>query len=217
MPRPPITIALTPAQRALIREATGKDVPALGVESVETGSGFLYTRDEQQFWLLKHSDLASYRRAQRRRRPRIDPTKAKFQLRIGRSRIHRWGVFADERIPARRNVIEYCGELVNPVEGALRVKDTEATYLFGVDEFWRIDGSMGGSGAECINHSCDPNLRWHGSGQRVVCRSIRPIAAGEELTLDYHFYANAPRVVCRCGSPKCRGTINTEIIKHPTF
>jgi uncharacterized protein len=215
--RPLVTIPLTPAQQALIREASGKDVVELGIESVETGEGWLFTRDEQRFWLLKDTDLTSYQAARRKGRPTIDSSKAKFQLRIGRSRIHRWGVFAQERIPARRNVIEYCGEIVNPVEGALRVKDANETYLFELDEFWRIDGSVGGSGAECINHSCDPNVRWHRVRNRVVCRSTRPIAPGDELTLDYHFYANAPTVICRCGSPRCRGTINTKQVKHLTF
>jgi SET domain-containing protein len=38
--------------------------------------------------------------------------------------------------------------------------------------------------------------------------SRRTIRAGEELTVDYHFDKKVERVPCRCGAPKCRGTIN---------
>jgi hypothetical protein len=204
---PPV-ITLTPAQRALIREAWGKDVARLGIEPVETGSGWLYSAGGKKFWLLKHADPDSYLAARRKQQPRIDPRHARFRLRIGASRIHRLGVFAEERIPARRNVIEYVGERVNPVESYRRTKGAKQTYTFKLDEFWRIDGSVGGSGAEFINHSCDPNLRWRRRGDRVLCQSVRPIAVGEELTLDYHFSHKSPKVPCRCGSPKCRGSIN---------
>jgi hypothetical protein len=212
MAQSPVVIALTAAQRALIREASGKNVAKLGIEPVETGSGWLYSEGGKKFWLLKHPDPESYEAARRAQQPRIDPRHARFRLRIGASRIHRWGVFTEERIPARRNVIEYVGELVNPVESYRRTKDAAETYSFKLDEFWRIDGSVGGSGAEFINHSCDPNLRWRRRGDRVLCQSVRPIATGEELTLDYHFSAKSPKVPCRCGSPKCGGAIN--VIKN---
>ena len=202
----PVMIQLTPAQRALIREASGKDVRALGIEPMD-GSGWLYSAG-RKFWLLKHGDPASYRAARRNERPHIDARMANFRLKISRSHIHRWGVFAEEPIPPRRIVIEYTGELANPVEAYRRMKDAGAIYSFKLDEFWRIDGSIGGSGAQFINHSCDPNLRWRRRAGRVLCQSVRAIVAGEELTLDYHFPAQAPKVPCRCGSPQCRGTIN---------
>jgi hypothetical protein len=208
MAQPPVVIKLTAAQRALIREASGKNVGKLGIEPVDTGSGWLYSAGGKKFWLLKHPDPQSYETARQKPQPRIDPRHARFRLKIGESPIHRWGVYAEEQIPARRNVIEYSGELVNPVEAYRRTKDVTETYTFKVDEFWRIDGAVGGNGAQFINHSCDPNLRWRKLADRVLCQSVRPIAAGEELTLDYHFSHEAPKIPCRCGSPKCRGTIN---------
>ena len=208
MAQVPLIITLTPAQRALIRESSGKEVANLGIESVETGDGWLYAAAEGKFWLLKHADPESYAAAQRNHQPRIDSRYARFRLKIGESRIHRWGVFANEQIPARRNVIQYVGELVNPVESFRRLKDATRTYSFRLSEFWRIDGLVGGSGAEFINHSCDPNLRWRKFGDGVMCQSLRPIAAGEELTLDYRFSPMAPEAPCQCGSPQCRGTMN---------
>ena len=56
-----------------------------------------------------------------------------------------------------------------------------------------------------INHSCDPTA-WL-DGLDVVAR--RPIAAGEEVTLDYAtFYGEAmPNFACTCGAADCRGTV----------
>jgi len=207
-PPPQVVISLTSAQRALIREASGKNVSELGIEPVETGSGWLYPAGGKKFWLLKDADPESYSAARQKQRPRIDSRHARFRLRIGASHIHRWGVFAAERIPARRNVIEYTGELVNRVESYRRTKGAKETYTFKLDEFWRIDGSVGGSGAEFINHSCEPNLRARRFKGGILYQSVRTIAAGEELTVDYRFPQKAPKVSCRCGSPECRGTIN---------
>jgi hypothetical protein len=44
--------------------------------------------------------------------PVINPERCRFKLRYGRSTIHRWGIFAEEVIPARRRVIEYTGEKI---------------------------------------------------------------------------------------------------------
>jgi hypothetical protein len=207
---PLVVIELTAEQRALLRQASGKSVPRLGIEPVETGSGWLYAGGGKKFWLLKNPDPEAYEAARQKATPRIDTRYARFRLKIEKSPIHRWGVFTEERIPSRRNVIEYLGERVNPVESYRRRKDRAETYAFKLDEFWHLDGSVGGSGAEFINHSCDPNLRWRRHAGRVFCQSVRPIAAGEELTLDYHFSHQAPKVPCQCGAPQCRGTINVR-------
>jgi len=190
-------------------------VSQLGIEPVGTGFGWLYTPPvSKKSWLLKHPDPESYLAARKKQRPRIDPRRARFRLRIGNSPIHRWGVFADERIPARRNVIEYAGETINLVESYRRMKGAKEIYCAKLDDFWVIDGAVRGSGAQLINHSCDPNLRWRTLGDRILCQSIRSIAAGEELTIDYGFSKKAAKIPCRCGSPKCRGTINVVKRKH---
>src|ERR1044071_3511749 len=90
--------------------------------------------------------------------PIIDPRFTPFRLEIRESRIHRRGVYALERIPARRKVIEYTGERISRRETKRRGQG-DITYLFTLDNYWTIDGAVGGSGAEIINHSCDPNLR----------------------------------------------------------
>jgi len=139
--------------------------------------------------------------------PCIDPKLALFRLKLRKSPIHRWGVYAAEAIPPRRKVIEYTGERISRRE-TLRRGQAERTYLFTLDNYWTLDGSVGGSGAEYINHSCDPNLyAWNFRGH-ILYMSKRAIKRGEELTIDYCFSKKIERVPCLCHSPKCRGAIN---------
>jgi len=128
-------------------------------------------------------------------------------LKLGRSAIHGRGVFAAERIPAGRKVIEYTGERIGRREARIRGLGPR-TYLFTLDNYWTLDGSVGGSGAQYINHSCEPNLySWIFKGH-ILYMSSRAIRKGEELTVDYHFSDKIQHVPCGCGSATCRGSIN---------
>jgi SET domain-containing protein len=140
--------------------------------------------------------------------PRIDEKQARFGMRLARSKIHRWGVFATEFIPANRKVIEYTGEKISRRETKRRANEREFTYLFTLDSYWTIDGAVGGSGAEYINHSCEPNLTSKIVKGHILYMSLRDINPGEELTIDYRFDKHVERVACKCGSARCRGTIN---------
>jgi hypothetical protein len=55
-----------------------------------------------------------------------------------------------------------------------------------------------------VNHSCEPNV---GMGGNVLLVSMRDIAAGEELTIDYALFLGDPgfAMECRCGTAACRG------------
>lgn len=137
-----------------------------------------------------------------------------YKLRVFRSGIHRLGVRAAQNIPAGRKVIEYAGEKIARAETRRRFihgspeRSPKQNYLARLDPYWTIDGAIGGSGAELINHACDPNLRLKKFWGRLWLFSLRRIHAGAELGYDYHFAINGERVICHCGSPKCRGTIN---------
>jgi SET domain-containing protein len=139
--------------------------------------------------------------------PRIDERYACFRMAVRRSRIHRWGVFALEKIPPRRKVIEYTGERISRRE-VKRRSERPHIYLFELDTYWCLDGAVGGSGAELINHSCAPNLSSTIRQGHVLYMSRRAIEAGEELTVDYRFAKKMEAVECRCGALSCRGTIN---------
>lgn len=141
--------------------------------------------------------------------PTIDTQHASFRLKVSTSKIHRWGVYADEDIPPRRKVIEYTGERISRKETKIRAS-RPLNYIFTLDNYWSLDGSSGGSGAEFINHSCQPNTIARIVKGHIIYFSSRPIRKGEELTVDYNFGKDVETVLCSCGSGGCRGTINRK-------
>jgi SET domain-containing protein len=142
--------------------------------------------------------------------PRIDPNYTQYKLRLGRSKIHRWGVYAAEPIPKNKKIIEYTGERISRKETRRRSDTAEFNYLFTLDKYWTIDGSVGGSGAEFINHSCEPNVVARVTRGHILYFARRDIRKGEELTVDYHFSPDVEKVPCGCGAAGCRGTINLK-------
>jgi len=154
------------------------------------------------------------RRSRAANLPRIDPRYARFRLRVGGSRLDRHGVFAWEAIPAGRKVIEYAGRhlsrrtYMREFAPLFRFRAPKRIYVIALTSTLFIDGAVGGSGAECINHSCDPNLSIRRIRGHLLFFSKRRIARGEELTFDYQLIREASKVRCHCGSPICRGTLN---------
>jgi SET domain-containing protein len=128
---------------------------------------------------------------------------AHFRLRIGRSRIHRYGVFALEDIPQGHEVIEYTGKKLSLDQAAL-LKPPHDDYLVGPFHGYRVNGSVGGSGAQFINHSCNPNLTWQRRKSRLFFHSRKAIRAGQELTMYFSHPIKARRVPCVCGARNCR-------------
>ena len=138
--------------------------------------------------------------------PQLHGQYASFGLRVAPSRIHRFGVFTAEAIPAGADIIEYTGERVTRREW--RKRCVERTYLLRLNKYWCLDGSVGGSGAELINHCCEPNCKFRIEGDRAWVAATQPIEAGAELLLDYNFPRDCGITPCYCGAPSCRGTIN---------
>ena len=129
-----------------------------------------------------------------------------YRLKSGASPIHRWGLFAADPIPARRRVIEYTGERIGLREIARR-SVRHHLYVFYCSPRRAIDGGIGGSGAEFVNHSCAPNLRASIRRGRIWFVSLRPIGRGEELTIDYNIRGHVADARCRCGATNCRGSM----------
>jgi uncharacterized protein len=147
--------------------------------------------------------------------PKIKAGSTKWQLLVQPSPIQGLGVFALENIPPNRKVIEYTGERISEREAVARFEkiwrsggEEKKICLFRLSERYMLDGAVGGSGAELINHGCDPNLTKRLIRGHIFYYSRRSIRPNEELTVDYEFEQDAVPVVCRCGSPACRGTIN---------
>ena len=138
--------------------------------------------------------------------PKLNAKFTCFKLVIRRSKIHRYGVFAGERIPANRKVIEYTGKRLNRKQAKIR-GDGDYTYLFAIDSYWTLDGAVDGSGAEIINHSCNPNLVSRIMKGHVLYMSLHTIKQGEELTVNYNFDKDVRTFPCSCGAPTCGGAI----------
>jgi SET domain-containing protein len=136
---------------------------------------------------------------------------------VRRSPIAGKGAFARRPIPKGTRIIEYVGERISHAEADRRYpEDGEHPHvlLFIVDRRTVIDAGVGGNAARFINHSCDPNCEAVIEDGRVFIEAIRDIAAGEELTYDYHLTrddAEGPEIErlypCHCGAPNCRGTM----------
>jgi SET domain-containing protein len=142
--------------------------------------------------------------------PKIDRRFTRFAVQHKRSKIHRWGIFTDEEIPARRRVMEYTGERINWRE-VVRRSLRPNVYHFWLNDRWALDGAVGGSGAEFINHSCEPNLVARMVKGHIWLVSKRRIEKGEELSFNYRL-AHGSMLPCKCGAKSCRRYLNPIIM-----
>jgi SET domain-containing protein len=123
------------------------------------------------------------------------------------SPIHGRGLFAAQPI-ARGEIVAVKGGHVltgpqwtalEPTLGPADIQIAEDLFIAPVRQEQR-HGSM-----LYTNHSCDPNLAIQG---QIVLVAMRDIATGEELTIDWATTDDGDYVLaCRCGSPRCRGTV----------
>ncbi len=149
----------------------------------------------------------------------ISKSTAKEQpFEVRSSRVHGKGAFALRAIKKGTRVVEYLGERISHGEADLRYEDCDVndnhTFLFVVDKRTVIDAGVDGNDARFINHACDPNCESEIEDRRVFIDAIRDIKPGDELNYDYQIgreRGDPPNVdeiyACRCGSPKCRGTM----------
>jgi hypothetical protein len=144
----------------------------------------------------------------------------KLAFTIRTSKIQGKGAFATRRIAKGARIIEYLGECIDEAEADIRYPDDEMgrhhTFLFSIGDGDRVlDAGPLDWPAKYINHSCDPNCEAiEEEDGRVFISALRNIAEGAELLYDYAYERTAEHTaedeklyVCRCGSPKCRGTI----------
>lgn len=143
------------------------------------------------------------------------PPKAMFSLapvQFRNSAIAGRGVFARRRFEPGEVVVPYAPKqrrVPERSDEAVAAAESKITLLSG-SEVIIPDTSV--PGGWLCNHSCDPNAALYASGEgRIQC--TRPIAPGEEVTIFYGWVShNEPgRDPCRCGSPRCRGTINFDL------
>lgn len=143
---------------------------------------------------------------------------AKPLYRVRRSRIHGRGVFAARTIRKGTRIVEYKGDVTTWAIARKRPDsdpdNPHHTFIFERDDGKVIDAGRGGNAARWINHSCDPNCETCEEDGRVFIEAVRTIRAGEELTYDYQLTVDGrlgrksrEAYACRCGAPRCRGTM----------
>ncbi|MFM0523097.1 MULTISPECIES: SET domain-containing protein [Caballeronia] len=134
------------------------------------------------------------------------------------SPVHGRGVFALTQIGANEQILEYKGKRVSWAQAQRQYARSAAedghTFYFDLDDGRVIDGAQGGNSARWVNHSCAPNCETEQDGSRVFFHTLRDIAPGEELFIDYRLFVEGRKsaalkrlYACRCGSGACRGTM----------
>lgn len=137
-------------------------------------------------------------------------------IRVGPSPVHGLGAFAERGLPAGALLGVYTGRRYAPGQVAGPGWDRQLTYLFQLSNGEMIDGAEGGNATRHLNHSCEPNCEASEEHDRrgrpvPVFRTLRAVAAGEELFIDYSLGCDDGSLPsdypCRCGAANCRGTL----------
>jgi SET domain-containing protein len=67
-----------------------------------------------------------------------------------------------------------------------------------------------------VNHSCDPNAYECFDGHTSYLVARRPIAVGEEITIDYNInISNGTAWPCHCGARRCGGEVVGDFFQLP--
>lgn len=153
----------------------------------------------------------------------------KKELKIAkrRSTIHGNGVIATAPIKKGEPIVEYKGKIISHAEADKKYySDVNSghTFLFTLNDQWIVDANVGGNIARWINTGCEPNAIAfiHSEDKKkpdpkkdyVIIEALRNIKPGEEIIYDYGFDFDIPITPellkaweCRCGSPKCTGSM----------
>ncbi|MFM0154923.1 SET domain-containing protein-lysine N-methyltransferase [Paraburkholderia sediminicola] len=136
---------------------------------------------------------------------------------VRRSRVHGRGVFALRPLCAGERLFEYTGTVMSWKRAVSRHRqygEEGHTFLFGLSDGRVIDGSLGGNSARWLNHACEANCEAVETDGRVYIEAITDIEAGAELFIAYGLATEGTvseemraAYACRCGAPRCTGTM----------
>ena len=135
--------------------------------------------------------------------PAPRPSYQKYDLRVGRSRIDGFGVFAAEPIAARTKIGEIRGESISVSEARRRARERQRIMIVEVSAKKAIDASGSSDAMRFTNHSCAPNARLAIRDGRIEFYALRNIDPGDEITVDYGETHHEGTLRCRCGAPGC--------------
>ena len=124
-----------------------------------------------------------------------------------KSKIHNLGAYAAKPIRKGTRIIEYIGRPLTKKKAQTELEDRNG-YVFTINKFFDIDGSVQWNPARYINHGCDANAESDIIDDRVWIIATRSIKKGEEVLYNYNYdLADALDNPCRCGAENCVGYI----------
>ena len=134
------------------------------------------------------------------------------------SKIHRYGVFAKEKVNKGEMVALWGGYIMSLKEFKnLPQEVVEFDYPVQIYPGFYLGPKTAEELDDCemFNHSCDPNAGVKGQNVLVARCDIEP---GEEICFDYETTdTEGLDFQCSCSSPKCRGHITGDSWKDPKF
>ena len=139
--------------------------------------------------------------------PSDRPGYQKYAVSVRASAIDGLGVYADEAVPRWHKIGEVRGESITVAEARRRAATLERIMIVEISSRKAVDLAGSADPMRYTNHSCQPNgqLRIHAG--RIEFYSLRPIAVGEEITVNYGQTHHEGRLACRCGAPGCVGRL----------
>jgi SET domain-containing protein len=135
------------------------------------------------------------------------PHYQKFAVRVARSAIDGFGVFAAESVPPRLKIGEIRGESITIAQARRRAASQQRIMIVEISSKRAIDASKSSDPMRFTNHSCQPNARLSIRDGRIEFYALRAIAVGEEITVNYGETHHEGRLACRCGAPGCVGRL----------
>lgn len=114
---------------------------------------------------------------------------------LAQSSIQGVGIFSKRNLPEGASICTLSG----PVKRPAKSSDAHPNWI-GIGAGQWIDPAPP---LDHINHSCEPNAAL---GEGLKLRALRPIARGEEITMDYSTTEAdfVWEMTCACGAPSCR-------------
>ena len=125
---------------------------------------------------------------------KISRAKTPATVRLARSGLHGYGLFARTALARGARIIEYVGERITKAEADRRDEQRLArlaaggdgcVYIYELNQRHDIDGRVPWNLARRINHACAPNCETQVVRGRIWIVALRDIAADEELTTNY--------------------------------
>lgn len=120
------------------------------------------------------------------------------------------GLFAKQTILKGTIIGDYLGKVIHPMKAII---DDEHFYLMYYHDRAAIMPNLAKPGVHLLNHACVPNCALYIYKGHTLAFALKPITAGEELTIHYLLapqseFCNPCKHICHCGQTKCTKTMH---------